>query len=154
MEDPTLVPASWQFRVEYTEIIPCSLFNQVKHFVAIRGCLSHTPLNADYFRPPCLLKHAAMPPTDDVHLFGNDDAGDALFEASLSKISLHRRLRLLLDTATNQGQQSIVQRRCCPPKQVMSRGTITTVRCVHYKLNHFHVKEPRHSFVNASFTNL
>ena len=49
-----------------------------------------------------------MLPTDYVYLFGNDDDGDALFNAAFSNISIHRRLRLLLDPATN--EQSSVQR--------------------------------------------
>ena len=40
---------------------------------------------------------AAMPLMDDVHLFGNDDAGNDLFDAAFSNISIHRCLRLLLD---------------------------------------------------------
>lgn len=70
-----------------------------------------------------------MPSTDYVYIFGNDGTGDALLDASCSKISIYRRLRLLFDPATNEGQNPNVQRWYCPPKQVMSRGTIPTVRC-------------------------
>ena len=40
---------------------------------------------------------STMPLTDDVYLFGNDYADDALFDAGFSKISIHQRLCLLLD---------------------------------------------------------
>ena len=58
-----------------------------------------------------------MLPTDDVHLFGNDDAGDALFDAAFSKLSIHRRLRQLLDPATNGDQKSSVEAALLPTQQ-------------------------------------
>jgi len=40
----------------------------------------------------CLINPRAtsMPPTDDVYLFGNDDNGDALFNAAFSNNSIYR----------------------------------------------------------------
>ena len=78
-----------------------------------------------------------MPRTDEVYLFGNVDTGDALLDAAFSKKLIHRRL-LLLDPTMNEGQQSSVQQRYCPPNQVVSRGTITKVRCAGYGKCRYH----------------
>ena len=55
--------------------------------------------------------------SNDMYLFGNDDAGDALFDAAFPKILIQRCLRLLLVPATNSGKKSRVQRQYRPPNQ-------------------------------------